>query len=323
MRDHLGLWILGQAASSNVTTAEKTREKDDEAYAERMYVPLAFQTIVDPEHRNFADFSSFYGPQELHGGNFTAFFQNNYTDPASSDYRGHDLVITGTNNRTGFRQPFAPQDIVVLTDGLCASTCAVFSELLKNYGRVQFIAVGGRPQSGPMQAIGGVKGAQTFGTPVLEAWVDLFRSPKNTLLDRANGTIWEDFTREPISRSRSVGVNGRNHFRIGDESQTPLQFAYEAADCRMWWTHEMLHDVTFLWARVATMAFGERRGTQFNSRYCVAESTGDPTSISGGWQSGTLGPQKPPQNARSTVDGWKLDGKPLGRALDAANADLR
>ncbi|EXJ88414.1 hypothetical protein A1O1_05344 [Capronia coronata CBS 617.96] len=322
MRDHLGLWALANVASLDVSAAELTADTDNEHDAKTTYVPLAFQTIVDPQFHNFADLQSFYGPQPLHGGQFTSFFQNNYTDPVSSDYHGQGLVVTGTNNRTGFRQPFAPHDIVVLTDGLCAGTCTVFSELLKTYGHVQFIVIGGRPQQGPMQAIGGVKGAQGFDQEVLASWVDLFHSPQNMFLNQANGTIWENFTTELISRANGVGVNGRNHFRMGDDTQTPLQFVYEAADCRMWWTHEMLYDPSFLWARVARMAFKDRRGTQFNSRYCVTGSTGHATSISGGWKKGTLGPQDPPPKAKATIKGWKLDGRPLGSEVNAAKAEL-
>ncbi|KIX01680.1 uncharacterized protein Z518_09406 [Rhinocladiella mackenziei CBS 650.93] len=314
MRDNLGFYILGSIASNNITDAEKTSDED---LAENLYVPLAYQTVVDPDMRHYPDFQSFYGPYEVYGGKFSAFFQNNYTDPNSSDFAGQGIIITGTNNRTGFRQPFAPQDIVVLLDGLCASTCTVFSEYLKSYANVQFITVGGRPQTGPMQAVGGVKGVQVFpfDTTITPWWVDLYQSPQNTLMDLANGSIWENFTYLPVLREfryAGGGVNGRNHFRIGDKTETPLQFVYEAADCRMWWTREMLYDPTFLWARVANMAFQERRGTQFNSKYCVKDSTGHPTSISGGWKKGTLGPQTPPKNANATVQGWKLEGTPLG-----------
>ena len=317
MRDHLGFWILGNAASMNVTGAEGTSGVADEQLAENNFVPLAFQTVVTPDFKDFADFQEFYGPNFYSGGKWSSFFQNNYTDINSSDFQGEGIVITGTNNRTGYRQPYASQDIVVLYDGFCASTCTVFSEYLKNFANVQFIAVGGRPQTGPMQAVGGVKGTQifTFDGTFVPFWVDLFQDPSNYYLSEANGTIWENFTSEPVLREAGFtggGVNGRNHFRIGDDTNTPLQFAYEAADCRIWWTREMLYDPTFLWNRVATIAFQERRGTQFNSQYCVANSTGHPTSIGGGWKATNgLGPQNPPNNAKASVSGWQLTGKPL------------
>ncbi|KIX98902.1 uncharacterized protein Z520_05363 [Fonsecaea multimorphosa CBS 102226] len=315
MRDHLGFWILGNAASSLIAADVKSSDLEDELEDENNYSPLAFQSVVSYQFYDFPDFQTFYGPYPANAGNFSAFFQNNYTDPSASDFAGDGIIITGTNNRTGFRQPFAAQDIVVLTDGYCASTCTVFSEYLKMAG-VQFIAIGGRPQTGPMQAIGGVKGSQvfTFVGLMVPGWVDLFHSPNNTFLGLANGTIWENFTYEPVLRTIDLlggGVNGRNHFRIGDQTDTPLQFVYEAADCRIWYTREMQYDPTFTWSRVATVAFQERTGTQFNSKYCVANSTGHPTSISGGWKAPWLGPQDPPANSRATVSGWKLQGKPL------------
>ncbi|KAJ9636107.1 hypothetical protein H2204_005604 [Knufia peltigerae] len=322
MRDHLGFWILGNIASSNATAALQTPDGgEDELVSELTYTPLSYQSVVTDNLTAFSDFNSFYGPNEIYGANFSAFFQNNYTDASASDFDGVGIVITGTNNRTNFRQPFAPQDIVVLYDGYCASTCTVVSEYLKTLAGVQFVAVGGRPQSGPMQAVGGVKGTQVYEfLGNIDNWVTLWESPENTLLDLANGTIWTNFTLEPILRSEAAnlgagaagGVNGRNHFRFGDESETPLQFVYEAADCRLWWTKEMLYDPVFLWERVASVAFNERKGTQFNSKYCIGGSTGHPTSISGGWKTGTLGPQTPPANAGASVDGWKLTGRPLG-----------
>ena len=321
IRDHLGFWILGNVASDNVTAAEKTKNSTDELVSENNNVPLAFQTVVTPNFKDFPDFQTYYGPNFMYDGMWSSFFQNNYSDPNSSDFEGQGIIITGTNNRTGYRQPYAPQDIVVLYDGYCASTCTVFSEYLKAYANVQFIAIGGRPQTGPMQAVGGVKGTQIFPFDLIAGWVDLFEDPNNHYSRLANGTIWKNFTYEPLLRETGFtggGVNGRNHFRMDDETNTPLQFVYEAADCRMWFTREMLYDPTFLWNRAATMAFQSRKGTQFNSQYCVASSTGHPTSISGGWKSG-LGPQTPPDGAIATVQGWQLSGKPLQAATPGSS----
>ncbi|RVX69845.1 hypothetical protein B0A52_05679 [Exophiala mesophila] len=321
MRAHLGLEILGNAASQNISAVKKTDSEEDDKIAKTILAPLAYQTIVDPNLRAFPNFEAVYGPFERNGSNFTAFFQNNYTNVDASDAVGSGVIITGTQNRTGFRRPFAPQDMIVLHDGLCASTCSVFSEYLKNYAGVQFISIGGRPQTGPMQAVGGTKGSQAFtyqSAPdsglLYPHWNDLFYSPNNVFRDSVNGTIWENFTADPVLRSFGLtggSVNGRNHYRIGDKSATPLQFVYEASDCRLWWTREMLYDPAFLWRRLADVAFRDRRGKQFNSKYCVRDSTGHPTSISGGWKPGTLGPQSPPETALSTDEGWKVQGTPL------------
>ena len=53
-------------------------------------------------------------------------------------------------------------NVAKLNDGMCSSTCTIVAELLKNQGGVRTIAVGGQPKFGPMQGIGGTKGAQSF-----------------------------------------------------------------------------------------------------------------------------------------------------------------
>lgn len=67
-------------------------------------------------------------------------------------------------------QTFLPENIVMLSDGFCGSTCAIFSELLKTQAGTQSIAVGGRKQNGPMQSVGGSKGSND------QALADLVRT---------------------------------------------------------------------------------------------------------------------------------------------------
>ncbi|KAL2135113.1 hypothetical protein VTI74DRAFT_9706 [Chaetomium olivicolor] len=54
--------------------------------------------------------------------------------------------------------PFRAEDIVIVTDGGCASACAMFTDVLTNIHGVRTVALGGRPIQAPMQAIGQVKG---------------------------------------------------------------------------------------------------------------------------------------------------------------------
>jgi hypothetical protein len=74
--------------------------------------------------------------------------------------------ITGYGPRTNFTQPFAAEDIVMLYDGYCASTCTIFSEFMRLQGGVKSIAYGGRPNSDSstpiIQGVGGVKGANNY-----------------------------------------------------------------------------------------------------------------------------------------------------------------
>jgi hypothetical protein len=50
--------------------------------------------------------------------------------------------------------------------------------------------------------------------------------------------------------------NLRNNYNDADTSDVPLQFVYEAANCRLFHTAEDLIDMTYLWTRVANVTWG-------------------------------------------------------------------
>lgn len=118
--------------------------------------PWSFRHDIKPDGRTpYGSWPEIFGPMMAPHDNLTNLFRENLTDPLTI---ANGLVVTGTLNRSGFTQPFAAEDIIMLHDGLCGSTCAILSELLKTQAGVRSIAVGGRPQYGPMQAVGGAKG---------------------------------------------------------------------------------------------------------------------------------------------------------------------
>lgn len=145
------------------------------------------------------------------------------------------------------------------------------------------------------------------------AFAGLAASGSNELLAQANETFGAiENLRYAISRSgdptRGGTVNIINNIRVGDNSITPLQFVYEAADCRIWYTKEMLSDPNFLWSRVAGIALNNN-GTRFSSPLCIAGSTNQPTSLSGGGTNRSgIGPQTPPAGAESSVAGGLVNG---------------
>jgi hypothetical protein len=51
-------------------------------------------------------------------------------------------------------QPWAAEDIVLFTDGICSSTCSLFVEMMHHEAGVKTVVAGGRPRYGPMQTIG-------------------------------------------------------------------------------------------------------------------------------------------------------------------------
>jgi hypothetical protein len=69
----------------------------------------------------------------------------------------------------------------------------------------------------------------------------------------------------PSLGESAPSVNLRNAFNPDDASQTPLQFIYEAANCRLFYTYPDLQQVSSLWKRVYDTVWGN--GT------CVEGST--------------------------------------------------
>ena len=80
-------------------------------------------------------------------------------------------------------------------------------------------------------------------------------------------------------QDRSVGasanVNLHNSVRVNDESSTPLQFIYDAADCRLFFTKEMFTDMSKIWEKTRRFMVGD-------DEICVKGSTKHPTSVTGG-----------------------------------------
>lgn len=85
--------------------------------------------------------SALLKPTKLSGDFFTAMARSKLGDP----------------RRLGYIESFAAKDIIILSDGLCASSCSIFVEAMSEYG-IKNVVYGGRPQKGPMQVSGGVKG---------------------------------------------------------------------------------------------------------------------------------------------------------------------
>lgn len=247
-----------------------------------------YQHVLDIENKAYTSWEQFFGPAQANGDRFTNTLRYNFSDGISTTYQGFSVIGFGANaNETQVPQPFEAQDMVMLHDGMCSSTCAIASELLKNQGSVRTIAIGGRPQTGPMQGVGGTKGAQVFnwdeiqvrmqavyflGSPEQQAQWDKEDLGKTAFASQI-------FKRSAYQNSRIAGgVNLKDNLREFDDSQIPLEFIYEAADCRMFFTAPMITDVTLVWKGVVDRMFNGQVDK------CVEGSTGDPSSISGGGQ---------------------------------------
>ena len=158
--------------------------------------------------------------------------------------------------------------------------------------------MGGRPQTGPMQSVGGVKGSQVYQYAQLASDVYQAYSYASYLgYSDYMSAMESSSTLNPIAtdsdyiifRGANAGMgleslsdftfNWQNNIAENDTSYTPLQFVYEAADCRLWYQAPHINDIANLWTTVAAQAFG-LNGTEVFS-LCVEGSTNAPSSLSG------------------------------------------
>ena len=135
------------------------------------------------------------------------------------------------------------------------------------------VVAGGRPEQGPMQAVGRSRGAQAYDTVALDEDMEFAESINASL--------------SAILPNRSV-TNYIKHavFNIKDairkDEDLPRQFAYEAATCRIFYTKHTVYNylnlwnyvVDAIWRNPSLCIFGSANGTPGDS----SESTGPATN---------------------------------------------
>ncbi|KAE8441047.1 hypothetical protein EG329_005909 [Mollisiaceae sp. DMI_Dod_QoI] len=210
---------------------------------------------LNTSNEPFLTFEDKFAPHVYKGDNFTSLMRWNLNDSltTSNDTYGLGADITGYGTRTNFTQPFEADNIIMLLDGYCASTCTLFTEFMRTQAGIKSIAMGGRPKEGPIQGVGGIKGAQILG------WADIYSNAQTALRNNATAeqaAILSKLTTLPAQRSSSTGINVRDNILPDNvDDGLPAQFVFEEADCRLYYTKPMITDVTALWKAAADAAF--------------------------------------------------------------------
>ncbi|EAQ91769.1 hypothetical protein CHGG_00004 [Chaetomium globosum CBS 148.51] len=242
--------------------------------------------FIRPDHHPWTSFADLYGPHPDTGTpheytNPSIFNVTNYTqlfaayqDPLNAN--GAQYTIPWTE------PPFAPEDILIVSDGQCGSACAMTVSMLTHVHGVRTVALGGRPLLAPMQALGQTKGGPVInfaGMPevdrgavpeglVLPPPADGFKPPLRVPgLEGVRGLGW----------GVTVSFNVVNMFPWGEEmeeGEVPLQMRYEAANCKLFFTWDMARDITAVWGAAAAAAW---QGGQ-----CVPGSTTNEEGTMGG-----------------------------------------
>ncbi|KAG5294666.1 peptidase S41 family protein [Histoplasma ohiense] len=277
IRAHEQLDIIGEKVQNMLNDGKETsgdRNERDGLYDLDSYVNL--------DNKKFKSWDDFYGPVQVDGFKFSHPARWDLNNEDTSRRGSGGIVVTGYLSRANaFNEVFKLDDIVLLTDGTCGSTCALFANLMQKAG-VRTIAVGGLPREGPMQAVGGVKGAQVLTYQRIYETAsmvfDLYASPQEKR--KWAGTDLGDIYRtgkyilaRTVRDGEGARINYRNAIDPKDEKRIPLQFVYLAAGCRIWQTRDMVFDITKLWIAAADRAFG--------GGACIPGSTPQPSKHKG------------------------------------------
>ncbi|KAF1986366.1 hypothetical protein K402DRAFT_431331 [Aulographum hederae CBS 113979] len=253
----------------------------------------AWPIMTRPDGRGFESFDEYYGPYEMYrGANFTAAADQDTSRVHDADGRvskGGGVDRTAEDLRDVERGPlFEAENIVMLTDGICSSACALFASSLHHTKSIRSIVLGGRlTPTGPMQALGGVKAGPVtllshLHSLARHAYSTSSRSPQDAPALQ-NSALAAFVNASTVLHKSSVGrLNVANFYRGEGLREMPLQFLYEAADCRVWYTGEMVRGVEETWRGVAEAAWG--RGGEGR---CVEGSVAGPGSVSAARKGGS------------------------------------
>ncbi|KAJ9664452.1 hypothetical protein H2201_005200 [Coniosporium apollinis] len=263
-RAHSAVDLIGE----QVSTLRLTRNTAD------LYTsPFNYHSYLDADLADFASWDDMYGPVTSAADTFTNTLRYNLSDPllTTSEDFGIGITLTGYLDRASVPStpPFRAEDIMILSDGICASTCALFTEMMTREAGVRTFAIGGRPQPGPMQPVGGTKGSNVLFAEYLllisDAMLRYFAS------SRTEAQRWADVLPFPFAiNAADASVNFKDQIREGQE--TPLQFTNETADCRIWYAPNMVTNVTAVWEAVAEASWGGEGGG-IDAARCVPGSS--------------------------------------------------
>ena len=146
---------------------------------------------------------------------------------------------------------------------------------------VRTVSVGGRPTPGPMQAPAGNRGARSYSVNALD--IDIYIAEE---IDNTTSMLLPNRTQDVLITYASINL--RDQIRKGQD--VPLQFVYEAADCRIFFTPQTVLNLTNLWNYAASAIWND-------SSLCVQGSTGYATT---GLTTDTTGP--PPGSIANGTD---------------------
>ena len=265
---------FGNALGNTFTTYYNTQQINESFYqALSADIWVASVYLNAATGANFSSWPEFFGPHPDHGDTFTTIQRDNlssiiFDENASDDSdTSSGIVIYGYGNRSATSpQPFAADQIILLSDSFCSSSCATFVELMHHQGGARTVVAGGRPELGPMQFASGSRGAQAYYNVDLDADIEVAQILNASITPLPQDSSLIDFY---INYAQ---INIKDSIRKGEDF--PLHFGYEAADCRIFYTTWTVYNFENLWNYVIDAFFR-------NPELCVNGAANETDPVSG------------------------------------------
>ncbi|KAL9949451.1 hypothetical protein D7B24_003819 [Verticillium nonalfalfae] len=209
------------------------------------------RTAVDEDMNTFSSWSDFYDLETILGDDFTQIY--------------HPLDMSLFRQFSSLPEHFTANNTVILTDGFCASACALAVGLMSRLLGIHVVTLGGRPNERPMQAVGGTKGGPILTLDWGKAIFPDIASEERPPSDLRTAPFSEVGPPLAGPPPEMIVVNSANVHLHDDDDAAPLQFVYEAANCRLFYTWETLTNLTNLWEAVSDV--------KWDGASCVSGST--------------------------------------------------
>lgn len=218
---------------------------------------------LDPDGKPMKDGKAWFGPEAAGGQNMTAAFHGDNSRPWNVE---QTLYLNGQDeDSTYFKEaPFKAENMLIVTDGTCASACGILTGYLTRNHGVRTLALGGRAIHYAMQAMGGVKGTRlSFNYSILQVFIEMIKAnSKNdaalSILNDAADSL-PKFEQLPLLPALGPGsggqVNSLNGYTDDDLDGIPVHFRYEAANCKLFYTQRMTFDITEAWRAASAVGW--------------------------------------------------------------------
>lgn len=180
--------------------------------------------------------------------------------------------------------PFAAENILLIGDGNCASSCSVFVQLMMGLANVtNTLAFGGRPNSDPMPFVGGVRGSESLSFDTLSTTIDAVGAYVVNRTQQGRPVLSQDQLTQaldlrplPVKELPLQFGGGHINFRNSyyPNSDLCLQFDHQAAGCRLFYTAENIRWPASTWNDAADAMWGN------SSKGCKAPANNVTSSAS-------------------------------------------